>query len=63
MYEVRSASLVCPKNGLAAADVGGVDAGPPPHWAFGAGWQPGVVGVIVAVLATLPAPDTTPVTV
>jgi hypothetical protein len=58
-----SAVLVCVKSGWAAADVGGVVASPPPHWSFGAGWQPGVVGVTVAVFVTAPAPVTTPVTV
>jgi hypothetical protein len=48
---------------LPTAEIGGVDASPPPHCLFGAGWQPSVVDVIVAVFATLPAPDTTPVTV
>jgi hypothetical protein len=63
MYDVWSAVLVCVNTGLPAAGVSGVVAVPPPHWLFGAGWQPGVVGVTVARFVTKPVPVTTPLTV
>src|SRR6516164_6497482 len=63
MYEVWSAVLVWVNKGLPKAGVTGVVAVPPPHWLFGAGWQPGVVGVTVVRFVTKPAPVTTPLTV
>ena len=59
MYDSWSALLVWVNTGLAEAVIGPVDAGPPPHCVE----HPGVVGEMVAVLATLPAAMTAPLTV
>jgi hypothetical protein len=59
IYDELFADFVSVKWGLAPALIVGVEAGPPPHCVE----QPGVVGVMVAVLVTTPTLVTAPVTV